>query len=81
MVLLMWTQQNILIETGRATFAAIFDEKLCPKQGCPFCFAKNMNFLDTISLSNSGMASAGELISFFGVIALMILDEIISNKK
>jgi hypothetical protein len=40
-----------------------------------------MNFLDTISLSNSGMASAGELILFFGVIALMIFDEIISNKK
>jgi len=40
-----------------------------------------MNLLDTISLSNSGMASTGELILFFGVIALMIFDEIISNKK
>ncbi|MDD5463600.1 MAG: hypothetical protein PHP62_00445 [Candidatus Moranbacteria bacterium] len=45
------------------------------------CKNKNMNFLDTISLSNSGMASTGELILFFGVIALMIFDEIISNKK
>ena len=38
-----------------------------------------MNLLDTISLSNSGMASAGELILFFGVIALMIFDEIMTN--
>ncbi len=30
MVLLMWTQLNNLIEAGRATFAAIFDEKLRP---------------------------------------------------
>jgi hypothetical protein len=40
-----------------------------------------MNFLDTISITNGMPAGAGEIILFFGVIALMILDEIISNKK
>ena len=40
MVLYKWTQLNNLIEAERATFAAIFDEKLRPKQGRPLFWAK-----------------------------------------
>jgi len=40
-----------------------------------------MNFIDTISLSNSGVASPGELILFFGIIALIIFEELISKQK
>jgi hypothetical protein len=40
-----------------------------------------MDQWDVISLSNSTPASAGEIALFFGVIILMIIDEIISRKK
>jgi hypothetical protein len=90
MLLLMWTQSNIS-EVKRCLFGYRFrkgrpllqlPKGIVSKQGRPLlCKNKNMNFLDTISLSNSGMASTGELILFFGLIALMIFDEIISKNK
>ena len=89
MILLMWTQFNIQKQLTRRFFVVsrlgrlslrLLNKKLCPSE-VVLLLRKNMNFLDTISLSNSGMASTGELILFFGVIALMIFDEIISNKK
>lgn len=66
----------------RATFASILVRDLCPARSS-FCYpkTKNMNLLDTISLTNGMPAGAGELILFFGVIALMIFDEIISKQK
>jgi hypothetical protein len=85
----MWTQFNIQKQLTRQFFVVsrlgrlslrLLNKKLCPSE-VVLLLRKNMNFIDTISLSNSGMASAGELILFFGVIALMIFDEIISNKK
>lgn len=88
MILLMWTQINIrTLEVMPFWYRFRKGRPLlqCPKgsvskQGRPLLY-KNMNFLDTISLSNSGMASTGELILFFGVIALIIFDEIISKIK
>ena len=88
MILLMWTQINIrTLEVMPFWYRFRKGRPLlqCPKgsvskQGRPLLY-KNMNFLDTISLTNGMPAGAGELILFFGVIALMIFDEIISNKK
>lgn len=89
MILLMWTQFNIQKQLTRHFFVVsrlgrlslrLLNKKLCPSE-VVLLLRKNMNFIDTISLSNSGMASTGELILFFGVIALMIFDEIISKMK
>jgi hypothetical protein len=85
----MWTQFNIQKQLTRHFFVVsrlgrlslrLLNKKLCPSE-VVLLLRKNMNFIDTISLSNSGMASTGELILFFGVIALMIFDEIISKNK
>ena len=88
MILLKCTQINtrtsgvmlFCIASGNGVIRYGVRKDLCTSEW-RLLLCKNMNLLDTISITNGMPASAGELILFFGVIALMIFDEIISNKK